>query len=99
MPYYMIGLTHVQDFARFGEYSAGAVKSVAAHGGRYLAAGEVVEVCEGDFQPHGGAVIEFDSAEAAKRWYGSPEYAPFRKLRGEIGSTNLVMMRSADPQS
>lgn len=96
MAHYVIGLTDVSDQDGMSDYIDRVEETVNQYGGRYMFMGEVVEVREGKFKPTGGAVIEFDDAEAIRRWYESPEYAPLKKLREESGSTNLVVMRSFD---
>ncbi len=75
------------------EYRRGNTEAVARHGGRFLVRGGALEVLE-----HGGepplrvVVIEFADAEAARGWYGSPEYAELRDLRQSVSETDLVLV-------
>src|SRR3569832_1644270 len=73
MPAYVIGEADVFNPDGMKGYGAMIVASVKQYGGRYLARGARPEVLEGG-PAHNILIIEFDSAEAARRWYGSPEY-------------------------
>jgi uncharacterized protein (DUF1330 family) len=41
-------------------------------------------------------VIEFPSADDARRWHGSPEYAPVLAMRQRSATGNLVLVEGAE---
>jgi uncharacterized protein (DUF1330 family) len=41
-------------------------------------------------------VIEFPSADDARRWHGSPEYAPALAMRQRSATGNLVLVEGAE---
>jgi uncharacterized protein (DUF1330 family) len=78
---YVISDLEPRDEALLAEYRRLAQESIARHGGRYLArGGEVVHV-EGGWTPRQIVIVEFPSMEAAKGWYGSPDYAKALAVR------------------
>ena len=80
MPAYVIfgGTTH--DPEGMGKYAQASGPILAQYGGKLLSAGPPVEVLEGEPNP-GNAIVEFESVEAAQRWYNSPEYQAVIGLR------------------
>jgi uncharacterized protein (DUF1330 family) len=67
--------------------------TLAPYGGRYrVAAGQRMEVMEGEWRPSGGLVIiEFPSYAQAQAWYHSPEYAPLLALRQSHVRLDLIL--------
>lgn len=91
MPAYVLGDIRVTDPARFDAYRTPAGASIAQYGGRALAAGQA-ELLDGGPAPERVVVIEFPDADAARRWYQSPEYQaalPIR-LRSSQGRVFLI---------
>jgi uncharacterized protein (DUF1330 family)/ketosteroid isomerase-like protein len=70
----------VTDPAAYEEFKQRAEAAVAAHGGRYLVRGGVLEALEGEWLPR-LVLLEFDSLEAARRFYRSDEYGAARDVR------------------
>ncbi|MYS18884.1 Uncharacterized conserved protein, DUF1330 family [Streptomyces sp. DvalAA-14] len=69
--------------------------TVTAHGGTYLAQGEV-EVVEGAW-PGSAVLIAFPSMTAARSWYTSPEYRGIRHLRVNNSINDLVFLEGVTP--
>lgn len=90
MPAYVIVETDIHDPEQYERYKAASPGAVAAGGGRFVARGGELAVLEGDWHPSRLVVVEFESLEAAKRWYDSPGYREARKLRE--GAANLRMV-------
>jgi uncharacterized protein (DUF1330 family) len=88
MPAYVIGEAHVFNPAAMTGYGAMVMASVEKYGGRYLARGSRPEVLEGG--PAHNILIEFESPDAARRWYASPEYQAAKALRQ--GNSNLRLL-------
>ena len=78
MPAYVVNQFSIEDAARYKDYQKVGAPSIAQYGGRVLAAGTDVVDYEGVTFPDGPQprviILEFETLEAAKRWYESPEY-------------------------
>ncbi len=78
---YFIGeVLDVTNQADFSTYAASTAETVAKGGGRYLVRGGKTETLEGD-PPHRIVVLAFDSVEAVRKWYTSPEYSAIKPIR------------------
>ena len=92
MAAYVIVDIEVTDPVGYEEYKRLAAPTVAAYGGRYVVRGGAAETVEGDWVPRRLVVLEFESAEQAKRWCGSPEYAVARAVRQRTARSNMVIV-------
>jgi uncharacterized protein (DUF1330 family) len=92
MAAYVLVDVEVTDAEQYDRYRHLAGPSVERYGGRYLARGGASEVLEGDRIPNRLVVLEFPDADAARRWYHSPEYGEAKATRdgAAIGSFILV---------
>lgn len=71
--YVVFTLNQVHDETALQAYRQAGRSTLGAHGARFVAGPVVAETLEG--APIEGAVmLEFDSVEAARAWYRSPEY-------------------------
>jgi len=84
MSAYVIVNGTILDQEKYNEYLAAGGGTLAQYGGKILVAGADSKVFEGNPGPL-TAVVEFESMEAAQRWYDSPEYTEARKLRQRPG--------------
>jgi uncharacterized protein (DUF1330 family) len=92
MAAYLIVDIEITDPRRYEEYKALVPSLVAAFGGRYLARGGATEVLEGDRPAHRVVVVEFPSAEQARAWWSSAEYAPVKALRQASSRTSMILV-------
>jgi uncharacterized protein (DUF1330 family) len=90
MTAYLIVETDITDPEQYEQYKAASPSAVAAGGGRFIVRGGELAVLEGDWNPTRLVVLEFESLEAAKAFYESPEYQAAIKLRE--GAANLKMV-------
>jgi uncharacterized protein (DUF1330 family) len=92
MSAYVLVDVEVKDADQYDRYRPLAATSVEQYGGRYVVRGGASEVLEGDRVPHRLVVLEFPDADAARRWYHSPEYAEAKATRegAAVGSFVLV---------
>ena len=97
MAAYIIADVEVHDPVAYEPYRTMAAAAIAKHGGRYLARGGEVEVCEGTWQPRRTVILEFGSFEKAKAFYESDDYSPALALRKSIATTNLVIVDGYTP--
>ena len=93
MPAYVIGEAEIIKPDAMKPYGPLIMASVKAFGGRYLVRGAKPEVLEGG-PAHNMLIIEFDSAETARRWYASPEYQAAKAVRQGTSNLRLLLVDS-----
>jgi uncharacterized protein (DUF1330 family) len=92
---YFIGeVLDVTNQADFSTYAAGATETVAKYGGRYLVRGGKTETLEGE-PPGRIIVLAFDSVEAVREWYTSPEYSAIKPIRQRSSSGRAFIVEGA----
>ena len=74
MAAYFIAQYVVKDPNLYREYQAGAGKTIAASGGELVTFDVAAETMEGTPPGPQTVILKFESSEAAKAWYDSPEY-------------------------
>ncbi len=74
MAAYFIAQYVVNDPALYREYQAGAGPTIQASGAELVVFDVAAETAEGTPPGPQTVVIKFESTEAAKAWYNSPEY-------------------------
>ena len=97
MPAYVIAQVTVHDPVEYQKYMAGFAPAFAPHEGRVLVAADEVEVIEGTWPRTRTVVLEFPSAEHAKRWYDSPAYQSILQHRLKAANSNLVLAPGFEP--
>lgn len=92
MTAYVLVDVDVTDAARYDEYRTLAAVSVEQYGGRYIVRGGASEVLEGDRVPRRLVVLEFPDADAARRWYQSPEYTDAKARRDGAATGSFILV-------
>ena len=92
MAAYVIAHIDVKDPVKYEDYKKMSPVSIGKFGGRFIARGGSVEVLEGTWEPKRLVLLEFPSAEAARQWYESEDYAPAKALRQATSTGDLVMV-------
>ena len=92
MSAYVIVDIEVRDRERYAEYIRVAPPTLAKYGARYVVRGGATEVLEGTWQPNRLVVLEFATAERARAWWSSDEYAGPKALRQAAAVTNMVLV-------
>lgn len=82
----------VLDEALAAQYRELAAASIHEYGGRYLARGAPIAAVEGAAGTGRLVIVEFPSMDHARRWYGSPSYAPARALRATALDRRLLFV-------
>ena len=90
--YLVVDIARVLDEDAYGRYKNQVSPGLLAAGGRYLARGGRVDVLEGDWRPNRLVLVRFDSAEAARSWWASKEYAALKELRQASTETRMVLV-------
>lgn len=78
---YVIARVLVTDDGKYAEYAKLSTLALQKYGGRPLVRSGRHEILEGEINRPRNIVIEFESYDAAKAWYVSPEYQNARKAR------------------
>lgn len=92
MPAYIIATIDVTDPVGFEAYRQLVAPNLHAAGGRYIVRGGKTEVLEGDWQPKRVVILEFESMDAARRWYDSPGYGPIRAIRQRTTRSDVILI-------
>lgn len=90
MSAYLVAQYRVTNPEAFQEYPPAVIPTILAHGGEVLAADFEAEVVEGQPQPV-TVVLRFESKEAARRWYQSPEYQAIKHHRLDNSADGAVV--------
>jgi uncharacterized protein (DUF1330 family) len=97
MAAYILVDIRIHDAATYERYKLLAPPSIAQYGGRYLARGGTTTTLEGSWQPARLVVLEFPSADQARAWWDSPEYAEAKALRQSCARTEMVVVDGLAP--
>ena len=92
MAAYVIAEVEVQDKDRYETYKRMVPPTLAAYGGRFVVRGGEVETLEGGWSPGRLVILEFPSAERAKAWWDSEEYAAAKALRQATAHTRMIVV-------
>lgn len=95
MAAYIIVEIDIHDPTQYEAYKRMTPASIAVYGGRFTVRGGATEMLEGNWNPKRIVVIEFDTADKAKAWWSSPEYAPAKALRQRIATTKMILVEGA----
>ncbi len=95
MAAYIIADVDVKDVKAFEPYKQPTADSVAQYGGKFIVQSSNHQVLEGKWNPMRLVVIEFPSLEAARRWYGSPEYRTVLPIRLQHAVSNMLLVEGA----
>ena len=89
---YVIFTMVIHDQGGFDAYLQKALPTLIQSGGRPLIVDDNPEVVEGGWHGTRTAVLEFDSLDAARGWYKSPEYQAIIGERHKAADTNVVIV-------
>lgn len=91
---YIIARVTVDDPEQYSVYARMAGEAMRKYGGTPLARGGRAEALEGEARPR-NVIIEFESFEAAKAYFHSPEYQAARKERENVSIGEFVVVEGA----
>jgi uncharacterized protein (DUF1330 family) len=92
MSAYIFVSVEVCDHVRYEDYRKTVLPTIEAYGGRFLVRGGKMEVLEGNWPARRIVILEFPSAEIARRWWNSPEYASPKALRQATSQTEMILI-------
>ena len=87
----------IHDPETYEAYKTLAPPSIAQYGGRYIARGGRTETLEGDWSPTRFVILEFDTMDAAKAWWSSPEYVEGKAMRQRSAYTRMLLVEGVPP--
>ena len=88
---YLIAHIRVHDKDAFEEFKQLSGAAIKAHGGKVLVRNPSPETREGDARGL-AIVVEFESVDAARRFYESDAYTEARMVREKISDTDLIIV-------
>jgi uncharacterized protein (DUF1330 family) len=98
MPTLILGnVVAVHDQAGLDEYRRRVASTVESFGGRFFLRGAEIDVLEGDWKPGHVSVLEFPSADHARRWYRSPAYQELVAVRSGVDLELVLFDGEGDP--
>lgn len=92
MAAYVIADVDVHDPETYREYAALVPGTLEPYGGRFLVRGGEHSPVEGDWRPGRLVVLEFPSADHARRWYASEAYVVAKAIRQRASTGRLVLV-------
>lgn len=91
MSAYIVVEIMIHDARLYEEYKSQVMPTIEKYGGRLLVAGGRTELLEGDWNPPRFVIIEFPSADTARAWWSSPEYAGPKALRQRSAVSHMIL--------
>lgn len=92
MTAYIVAHVGIEDWDAYREYMRHTPRVIERFGGRFIVRGGALETLEGPEETLRLVVIEFPSAEAARGFYHSAEYAGIKTLRDGAGTAKFVLV-------
>ena len=97
MPTYVVGDIHITDPAAYQAHMPRALATIARFGGRVIAGGGGrVDLLEGDPLPEWIFIIEFPTADAARRWYQSDDYQEAIEVRRSASHGRVFLIEGTE---
>jgi len=92
MSAYIFVSVEVHDPVRYEDYRKTVLPTIEKYGGRFLVRGGKMEVLEGSWPQRRIVIVEFPSADIARKWWNSPEYAAPKTLRQASSQTEMILV-------
>lgn len=97
MAVYLIADIRIINRQRYDEYRAVMRGAIQANEGQYLVRTSRVNVVEGNWAPPRLVITEFPSAEAARAFRDSKEYAEAREVVANAAMVDMVLVEGVEP--
>ena len=92
MAAYIIVDVTISDPVAYEEYKKLTPASIAAYDGKFIVRGGQTETLEGDWAAQRIVVLEFSTAQRAKEWWSSSDYAPAKSIRQRSANTRMILV-------
>ena len=94
---YLLVLDHeIKDEALFAEFLKSVGDNMESFGGKYLVKGGRHMVMDGQWAPVRIALVEFESADGARRWLDSQEYAALGEMRRWAAEATVIVLEGVE---
>ena len=93
MSVYMIGDVDINNIEEYKKYMEKVKPMIASKGGEYLIRGGEIDSLETNlWKPTRMVLVKFPNKKLAMEWYNSDEYKPYKKIRLENATSNILMV-------
>ena len=90
---YMIGDVDIKNIEEYKKYMEKVKPMIESYGGEYLIRGGEIDSLETNlWKPTRIVLVKFPSKKLAMEWYNSDEYKPYKKIRFENATSNILMV-------
>ena len=89
---YVVFTEDIHDQEGLGVYAKAAGPTIGQSGAKVLVACDNAEVLEGKWHGQRTVIMEFESVDAARAWYESPDYQKAIPLRQAAAECNGVIV-------
>ncbi|MEM7542884.1 MAG: DUF1330 domain-containing protein [Pseudomonadota bacterium] len=97
MAAYLIAMVEITDPDQYSKYIAVSPGVLEQYGGKFLVRGGEITNLEGDAGEKRVVVVEFESIDALKIFYDSPEYVAARGLRAGAADALMIAVPGYQP--
>lgn len=95
MPAYVLVQANISDGEKYEVYKKLSAPAVERYGGRFLVRGGAREDLEGVLSVERVVILEFESMDRAREWYGSSEYQGARAAREGAATATFTLVEGA----
>tara|TARA_B100001248_G_scaffold247618_1_gene219244 strand:- start:155 stop:433 length:279 start_codon:yes stop_codon:yes gene_type:complete len=89
----MIGDVDIKNINEYKKYMEKVKPMIESYGGEYLIRGGEIDSLETNlWKPTRIVLVKFPSKKLAMEWYNSDEYKPYKKIRFENATSNILMV-------
>lgn len=96
MPAYLLVRANVTDIEQYQQYMKLTPAILEQYGGRFVIRGAEKTVLEGPDSTERIVLLKFDSVDAVKRMYNSPEYQAAIKVREGAAEASFIVMEGLE---
>ena len=90
---YMIGDVDIKNIEEYKKYMEKVKPMIESYGGEYLIRGGEIDALETNlWEPTRMVLVKFPNKEIAMEWYNSDEYKPYKSIRLDNASSNILMV-------
>ena len=90
---YMIGDVDIKNINEYKKYMEKVKPIIESYSGEYLIRGGEIDSLETNlWKPTRIVLVKFPSKKLAMEWYNSDEYKPYKKIRFENATSNILMV-------
>ena len=90
----MIGDVDIKNINEYKKYMEKVKPMIESYGGEYLIRGGEIDLLETNlWKPTRIVLVKFPNKKLAMEWYNSNEYKPYKKIRFENSTSNILMVK------